>query len=169
MRLRDVKGTTFAPVAVVVIAVFSLAMFAFLAGCGSSSTSTPSPSPTPPAMHFLVVTDAENNRVLIYDSSFTTDESASVVLGQSDFTMNGTGLTAVGMNDPQDTAEDSVGNLYVSDGDNHRVLQFKPPFTNGMSASLVIGQPDFATGASNVSQNGLNLPCGLAFDSSGNL
>jgi sugar lactone lactonase YvrE len=107
--------------------------------------------------------------VVIYDSPFSTDESASVVLGQSQFTTNGTGLTAATMNFPTDTAEDSAGNIYVSDTGNNRVLQFKPPFTNGMSASVVIGQPDFVTGNTNATQNGLDYPVGLAFDSGGNL
>ena len=73
------------------------------------------------------------------------------------------------MRDPRDTAEDGDGNLYISDTSNHRVLQFKPPFTNGMAANLVIGQPDFVTGTPNLTQNGLDGPNGLAFDGSGNL
>ncbi len=165
MHLRDGKSSTSTHTAAVVIAIFVLAAFATWAGCGSStSTTTP-----PPAMHFLVVSDFNNNRVLIYDSPFTTDESASVVLGQSQFTTLGSGLTATAMDGPFDTAQDSAGNLYVSDLENSRVLQFKPPFTNGMSAGLVIGQPDFTTGKWNTSQNGLIQPGGLAFDSSGNL
>lgn len=160
MQFRDGKSTTSARAAVVVFAVFFLAIFAFLAGCGNSST---------PATRFLVVPDNVNNRVLIYDSPFSTDESASVVLGQSQFTTSDTALSATGMNSPTDTAEDSSGNLYVSDEVNNRVLQFQPPFTNGMSASLVIGQPDFVTGTLNTTQNGLYTPVSSAFDSSGNL
>ncbi len=168
MQLPDGKRTTSPRAAVVVIAIFVLAAFAFWAGCASSSTSTTT-TPPPPATHFLVVSDVGNNRVLIYNSPFTTDESASVVLGQNLFTTSGSGLTATTMNGPFDAAEDSAGNLYVADFFNSRVLQFKPPFTNGMGSSLVFGQPDFTTGAANTSRIGLNGPRGLTFDSSGNL
>ncbi len=168
MQLRDRKATTYPRAAVVAIAIFVLAAFAFWAGCGSSSTSTP--IPISHTTRYLVVSDYYNFRVLIYDSPFSTGESASVVLGQSNFTtIAGPGLTANGMAYPNSVAEDNDGNLYVSDSLYNRVLQFKPPFTNGMAASLVIGQPDFTTDTQNTSQNGLNIPWCVAFDSSGNL
>ncbi len=140
----------------------------FLLSCSSSSSSI-SPPPLSHTTRYLVVSDSYNSRVLIYNSPFGTDESASVVLGQSQFTTSGFGVTANEMDRPGDTAEDSAGNLYVSDSLNNRVLQFQPPFTTGMAASLVIGQPDFTTGARNTSQNGLFAPGGSAFDSSGDL
>ena len=117
----------------------------------------------------VVVSDSGDNRVLIYNAAFSTGESAHAVLGQADFTHADAALTASGMNGPAGIATDGLGNIYVSDSVNNRVLQFKPPFTNGMSASLVIGQPDFVTGAGNTTQNGLTGPAGLAFDNSGNL
>jgi sugar lactone lactonase YvrE len=108
--------------------------------------------------------------VLIYNYPITTDgQAANLVLGQPDFVSSGFPVTATGMNEPEDVAEDSAGNLYVSDYSNCRVLQFKPPFTNGMAASLVIGQPDFVTNTCNTTQNGNEGPVGLAFDGSGNL
>jgi sugar lactone lactonase YvrE len=118
------------------------------------------------------VADGGNNRVLVYNYPITANgQAANLVLGQADFVTNdgGTNLTATGMNTSRDTAEDNVGNIYVSDCGNHRVLQFKPPFTNGMAASVAIGQPDLLTGAPNDTQNGLDCPIGLAFDGSGNL
>ena len=169
MEFREGKSTTPGRAAVVMIAIFSLATLASLVGCGSSTSTTTPPPPPPPEKPSLVVSDSGNNRVLIYNSPFTTDESASVVLGQSDFTSSGSALAATGMNNPTSTAEDSAGNLYVSDYGNNRVLQFKFPFTNGMSASLAIGQPDLVTGTANASQDGLAAPEDLAFDGSGNL
>ena len=117
----------------------------------------------------ILVSDSVNNRVLIYNAPFSSDESASVVLGQAGFTTATAALTAAGMSMPVDAVEDSAGNIYVSDQTNNRVLQFQPPFSNGMNASLVIGQPGFTTNAANTTQNGLNTPGGLAFDSGGNL
>ncbi len=145
------------------IVVVALVAFACLTGCDSGrkhSTQTTTR---------IAVADRGNNRVLLYDTPLSNGESASVVLGQADFTTATAALTASGMSAPADIAEDSAGNLYVSDTANHRVLQFKPPFSNGMSASLVIGQPDFVTGTAGTTQNGLSGPLGLAFDGSGNL
>jgi len=169
MQLRDGKGTTSPGNSVVTIAIFVIVALASWTGCGGlSGTSSHSLTPPPPTTS-LVVPDSGNNRVLIYNSPFATDESASVVLGQSQFTTNNQGLTAATIYSAADTAEDSAGNIYVTDSGNNRVLQFKPPFTNGMSASVVIGQPDFVTGNTNTTQTGLNYPGGLAFDSGGNL
>jgi sugar lactone lactonase YvrE len=116
------------------------------------------------------VADSFNNRVLIYNYPLSDGQSAGVVLGQPDFVSNSSAdLTATGLNLPQDVAEDNEGNLYVSDLVNDRVLQFKPPFTNGMAASLVIGQPNFYADDGSTTQNGLWEPSGLTFDGSGNL
>jgi len=79
MEFRDGKSTTPGRAAVVMIAIFLLATtLVSLVGCGSSSKST-----TPPVTHSLMVSDFTNDRVLIYNSPFSTDESASVVLGQA--------------------------------------------------------------------------------------
>ncbi len=169
MQLGDGNKTTSPRAAVVAIVILLLVAFACLAGCSTSGGSLHT-------TRFLFVSDTGNNRVLIYDTPFSTGESASVVLGQPGFTTATVALTAAGMNQPYATAEDSAGNIYVSDSINNRVLQFKPPFSDGMSASLVIGQPDFVTGTPNTTQNGLGAtapffggPTGLVFDASGNL
>jgi len=142
----------------------------FLMSCSSSSSSSSStPPPLSHTTRYLVVSDYYNARVLIYDSPFSTGENASVVLGQNQFTTAGGGTTATQMALPNSTAEDNEGNLYVSDSLNNRVLQFNPPFTNGMAASLVIGQPDLTTGTAHTTQNGLNIPWCVAFDGSSNL
>ncbi|MGA3009064.1 MAG: NHL repeat-containing protein [Terracidiphilus sp.] len=133
-----------------------------LNGCGGGGASTINNNPPPPQVTYVAVTDTNNNRVLIFDSSFTTGMSASVTLG-------GSGLTASGMDTPLATAIDSAGNLYVADAANNRVLQFKPRFTSGMNASLAIGQPNLTTGQANTTVNGLGYPSGMVFDGSGNL
>jgi sugar lactone lactonase YvrE len=155
----------------ILIAIFLVAAFACLAGCGSGSSNVSNTTAS------IAVADYGNSRALLYSAPLSDNQSASVVLGQADFTTATAALTATGMNAPADIAEDSAGNLYVSDYMNYRVLQFKPPFTNGMAASVAIGQPDFVTGTPNTTQNGLGGPVApfiggpalLAFDSSGNL
>jgi len=160
MQLRHEKNTTSLRTAAVAAFVLVIVAFVNLAGCGSSTSSL--------TTRVLLVSD-DNNRVVIYNAPFSTGEAANVVLGQGSFTTAGAALTATGMTFPYGAAEDSAGNIYVADYGNNRVLQFKQPLSNGMSASLAIGQPDFVTGTSNTTQNGLHQPLGLAFDSSGNL
>jgi hypothetical protein len=51
----------------------------------------------------------------------------------------------------------------VTDLDNHRVLVFNSiPTSNGASADVVLGQPDFTTKTAACSQNGINWPCGVS-------
>jgi sugar lactone lactonase YvrE len=124
---------------------------------------------TPPTTTYLAIADVANNRVLLYDSPFTTGMSASGVLGQSTFTTGVANTTAAGLYSPRAIKEDSEGNFWVADEYNNRVLEFVKPFSSGMSASLVIGQNGFTTGGSSTSQSGLLDPFDLAFDSAGNL
>src|ERR1700722_909928 len=108
------------------------------------------------------------------------DTIADRVLGQADFVHNGLNLIdASGMLSPQSVAIDSSvtpNRLYVSDNGNSRVLGYRnvATFVNGGAADLVIGQPDFLSGACN--QNNLNPSAntlcnqiGVAVDANGNL
>ena len=120
----------------------------------------------------LIVAEYNNNRVLIYDAPFSTNQSASVALGQVSLTASTFGTSASAMNSASTVAIDSNGNIWASDAEsNCRVLQFKTPFTTGMSASVVIGKPDFTSagcaGAPTATNTGVGL--GLALDSGGNL
>jgi hypothetical protein len=67
-----------------------------------------------------------------------------------------------------------VGNLYVADYANNRVLEYAQPLAAGAdrSADRVFGQPDFTHNASNnggVSATSLAAPSGLALDRQSNL
>lgn len=96
----------------------------------------------------LWVTDSNYNRVLRFDPPFTSGMSASLVLGQPDFTHGSAGATAADtLNDATGISFDADGDLIVADAGNGRVLFFVPPFTSGMSASVVVGQPDMLSHA----------------------
>jgi parallel beta-helix repeat protein len=116
----------------------------------------------------LWVGDGWNNRLLKFTPPFTNGMDASLVLGQPDFTTKIATTSQSGFARPTELTFDSSGNLWVSDYDNNRVLRFTPPFTNGMNASLVLGQSDFTTRIATTTQSGMNLPGGLSFDTSGN-
>jgi hypothetical protein len=45
---------------------------------------------------------------------------------------------------PRSVAFDADGNVWVADQNNGRALRFTPPFGNGMAATTVIGEEDFA-------------------------
>jgi len=117
----------------------------------------------------LWVADRFNHRVLEFKSPFSTGMNASVVIGEPDFTTATSDTSQVGLNSPSGVAVDSSGDLWVADSTNSRILEFRPPFTNGMAASLVIGQSDFTTSKFAISRNVLTFPLGVVFDRFGNL
>lgn len=102
-------------------------------------------------------------------TTFFNGMAASLVIGQTDFISAGAATTASGLSFPTGVAFDRAGNLWIGDTHNNRVLQFKPRFANGMSASMALGQASFATNTAATTQSGLSAPFGIAFDSSGNL
>ena len=103
----------------------------------------------------LYVADPGNNRVLGYSdiSLLITGGAASIVIGQSDINSNqcnqGTTASATSLCGPQGVAVDSLGNLYVADTSNNRVLEYATPFANDKTADNVFGQPDFASSICN--------------------
>ncbi len=119
----------------------------------------------------LWVADFGNNRVLEFKTPFSTGMAASLVIGQKNFTAGNAGGSKDGLLEPSAVAFDHSDNLWVLDQSNNRVLEFQPPFSNGMSASMVIGQANFETFSSSTTQNGLSGGIGsdLTIDSSGNI
>jgi len=114
----------------------------------------------------LWVPDALNHRVLEFPAPFTTNMPASLVLGQADFVhasanQGGAAPTSATLNFPHQVAFDSSGRLFVSDSGNSRTLVFAPPFSNGMNASLVIGQPDFTSAAAATTAAGQDFSTGI--------
>jgi hypothetical protein len=125
----------------------------------------------------LFVVEYNNNRVLSWPdaASFTSGQAADVVFGQANFTSGGGALEQNRLFHPEAATVDAQGRLFVADTENARVLLFAPPFSNGMNASVVFGQPDFVSPHNQNNQGGataantLCYPRGLATDSSGNL
>lgn len=116
----------------------------------------------------LWVADSSNNRVLEFQAPLTTGMSATMVLGQSNFTDKITNIygniTASMLDGPSSISFDSAGSAYVGDELNNRVLFFNPPFSIGMSASKVLGQPDFVSvGRNNGGTLGFPSANSLAF------
>ncbi|MFH1777293.1 MAG: RHS repeat-associated core domain-containing protein [Candidatus Omnitrophota bacterium] len=103
----------------------------------------------------LYVTDAANNRVLIYNSIPTENfAEADIVLGQPDFTSNlpnNGGVTSQSLWGVARVFSDGI-RVYIADQGNHRVLIHNQiPTNNFQPADIVLGQPNFS---SNVINNG---------------
>jgi len=116
----------------------------------------------------LFVADSEVCRVLVYDTStITSGEAAVNVLGQANFTSSScsaTQSTFKGTNGLHyDTGRDL---LFVADTSSHRVMVFSgSSLSDGMNAAYVLGQPNFTTSSSDVTQAKLSSPNDIAYDS----
>lgn len=119
----------------------------------------------------LFVSDFTHNRVLVFDTASITDgEAAVAVIGAVNFTTCTAGTTSQKFNGPDDmewVASDSA--VVISDERNNRALWF--PFPAGAAsnpaATFVLGQPDFVSFTSALTQSGIkgvNGTTGAAWD-----
>lgn len=124
----------------------------------------------------LWVADTDNRRVLEFAPPFSTGMAASLELGKSPEAgfnspiSSGCVASATTLCEPAAMAFDSSGDLWVADAVDNRILEFVPPFSDGMAASAVLGQPDFASAAIRPpAGNTLHQPGQMTFDSYGDL
>jgi len=101
----------------------------------------------------------------------STGQAATGVLGQTAFNTKTTATTNLKLAQPRDVAFDAAGNLWVSDTNNHRILRYDAPFTNGEAATGVLGQTLLTTKLfpSPPTASSLSSPREIAFDTAGNL
>ena len=117
---------------------------------GISAISMSTPSGISVSGTKLYVVDQSNNRVLIWNTIPTVNQTAAnLVLGQTTFTTNATGITSSAFNLPaQVVTNGSV--VAVADRSNNRVLIWNTiPTTNGQVANVVLGQTLFTTNTVN--------------------
>lgn len=141
-------------------------------------------SPYVDSLGHLYVADQRNHRVLGWKTaaSLVTGQPADIVLGQPDPEQNACnngGLTAQSLCNPEGIVADALGNLWVGDTSNSRVLQYPAPFTlcgtppcAGEAATLVIGKANLTSNgcdAGGISATTLCNPAGVAMDSAGDL
>jgi sugar lactone lactonase YvrE len=124
----------------------------------------------------LWVVDYGNNRVLRYSPPFTNGQAADLVIGQQNFNSTGSGSGADQLDQPYYLTFDRDGNLWIADTYNSRILEYTPPFTSGMSATVAIGQASIDSSAGCIggpsnpaTASGLCIPVGIVFDSHNNL
>ena len=115
----------------------------------------------------LLISDRNNNRVMVFNSLPTTNyASADVVLGQPDMVNVFSGTSESRMTDPLQLATDGT-KLFVADQYNSRVLIFNTvPVVSNTPADVVIGQEDMNSNTINsggLSSKSLNLPAGVFY------
>ncbi|HJU12566.1 MAG TPA: NHL repeat-containing protein [Candidatus Binataceae bacterium] len=132
----------------------------------------------------LYVADTLNNRVLEYNSLFSrNNNAATLVFGQVSFTTNGAGVPAANtLSHPEGLTVGYMGNMYIADTGNQRVLEYITPLVTTSTPGSGETQPDFVFGqnndfgsaacnfnVNNPSATSLCTPEGVALDSDGRL
>jgi len=115
----------------------------------------------------LYISDTGNNRVLIFNNQITqNDQSADIVLGQTNMSRNAPSATSVGLASPEGISINTSNNiLAIADRDNNRVMVWiTPPTSNGQAANYVLGQSSFTSGGFGTSETSLHTPRGVAYD-----
>lgn len=118
----------------------------------------------------LIVSDAGNNRVLIWNAPFTTYKPADVVIGQTDFYSNDPGCSPTQMNIPSGVFVSPDGKLFITDMYNNRVLVYNSiPTSNGAKANIVLGQQDMYSNSPGNEANQMYAPTFIAVSLDGKL
>ena len=114
----------------------------------------------------MYIADTFNGLVrLVNTKGIMTTIAGTGILG---FSGDGGPATSAQMNQPMMTAEDTAGNVYVSDNQSNRIRRIA---TNGTISTYVnaIGQTGYNGDNIAAGQASLNNPNGIVFDSAGNL
>lgn len=116
----------------------------------------------------LWVADTGNNRVVWFNNATLKANGANAdgVIGQSNFTNQGSAVTSTGMNAPTAVFTSQDGSLWVADTGNNRVLRFASAaaLSSGAGAARVLGQSDFTSNSSGSGTTGMNQPTGVTTD-----
>ncbi len=139
-----------------------------ISGASSSTMSGPMGLYYDNASTTLYVAEFLNHRVSIYNLSTITPfgQPALSVLGQTGFNLNSSNIAQNRFARPVDVVMDERQHLFVTDGINARVLVFdvSSGVSSGQNATNVIGQADFLSKVTSVSQSGLYYPYEMSVD-----
>lgn len=122
------------------------------------------------------VADSGNHRVLGFKNAagLASGAAAVIVLGQTTFNAQTSGLSQSKFNNPSGVFADSSGDLWVSDSTNRRVLRFASVTayadnTTGVNATAVIGQVDFTSNTVALTADHFSAIYPVTVDGKGNL
>jgi len=121
----------------------------------------------------LFVADMINSRVLRFDDAAGKLDGANAdhVLGQPDLNGGFSSATRQRIGSPMNIGLDAAGTLAVADRNNHRCLLWTAAasLNDYAPASFVIGQSDFTSTATAISQTKISDPLSAKFDAAGRL
>lgn len=113
----------------------------------------------------LWVAEYNNNRVLRFDAVSTKANGAAAdgVLGQVNFTNNGSSGGSSGFQQPTGVAVSANGTIFVSCNSGHRILRFNNAASlgNGAGATAVLGQEGFTSATAGWTATQLSGPWGV--------
>ena len=119
----------------------------------------------------LFVADPFNSRIMVWDvhpDRLSEAPDAIAVIGQDDFMSRERRSGETGLANPASLRYDvATDRLFVTDGDNHRVLVYDvspESLETGMAASFVLGQVDFDGRGPGLGPDRLNRPGSLRYD-----
>ncbi len=122
----------------------------------------------------LWVVDRADGRILRYPHAWMSDVSngsaANLVLGAPDLGTVNPGKSQTQLLQPRGMCFDALGNLWVADGNNNRVLEFAnaDSKSNGAPADKVLGQSNFSKSDTLAppTSSSMFIPYGVCFDGS---
>lgn len=129
---------------------------------------------TDPVSGKVFVAEAGNDRILRYPShlALSNGEAAEAVFGQDDFISNdGNQARQDRLNNPARLYIDHEGRLWVTDQGYNRVLRYENAShrATGTPADGVLGQPDFASSSSGITDSSMDTPIGISGSPNGTL
>jgi len=150
----------------------------FTTGSATSASSSTLSGPTGITLDSagnLWVADTTYNRVLCFPSAVTVTSgtaTASLVLGQPDFTTTTAGVNQYTMTGPRSVAVDDTGTLYVLDSGANRILTYAnaASLSNGAFANGCFGQSNFLASTTGTTASTFGAsPKALSIDADGDL
>lgn len=117
----------------------------------------------------VFVADFSNTRILVFNTAgISNGMAASNVIGQSVYTTTNSGTTQSRFSSTGSynlDVDESGNRLFAADVYNSRIPVFDiSSISNGMAARTVIGQTNFTTGTSGISQSKLFYPQGVSYN-----
>ena len=142
-------------------------------GTGIAANTMNSPSGVAVNGTNVWVADTNNSRILEFTAPFTTGQDAALLLGQANAGVGSTNrasgaAAATSLALPSGVAIDGLGNIWVADASNYRVMRYPALVAAGGPSDLVLGQKDALQYAVNmVLSSSIYGPSATAVDSTG--
>jgi sugar lactone lactonase YvrE len=179
IEMRDKSAKTFAARAILALVIVTAArgqnfptVISTVAGGGSSENVPATTTAVAPASVAvdgagnLFIADFLNNRIRKVDTSGIITTVAGN--GAASFSGDGGPATSASLNNPRGVAVDGAGNLFIADFDNSRIRKVDHA-TQVISTVAGNGTRGFSGDGGAATAADLNVPVGVALDSSGNL